>query len=142
MTWLIDTNVISEIRKGPRCDRHVAAWWDGLSDADLHLSALTIGEICKGVERLRPQNPARADEIEAWLARLSDGFADRILPVTAEIAQVWGRVTAARPMPVIDTLLAATAIAHGLVLATRNIADVADTGARLHNPFSPTPWKA
>ena len=140
MKWLIDTNVVSEIRKGERCHDLVAAWWAGLADEDMFLSALTIGEIRKGIEIVRPRNPAKAGEIEAWLHLLCTAFADRILPIDAAVAQTWGRLCATRPMPAIDTLLAATALAHDLVLATRNVADVAGSGARLFDPFSPLPW--
>lgn len=142
MKWLIDTNVISEIRKGTRSDERLATWWGGLSDQDLYLSALTIGEIRKGIEAIQPRNAAKAREIELWLRWVIDAFGPRVLPIDAAVAQEWGRISALRPLPVIDALLAATAIAHGLVLATRNTADVAGTGARLYNPFSPDPWTA
>lgn len=142
MKWLIDTNVISEIRKGEGCHPLVAAWWAELADDDLFLSTLTIGEIRKGIEIVRPRNPAKAEQIEAWLRLLCDSFAERILPVDAQVAQSWGRLCAIRQMPAIDTLLAATALVHGLVLATRNVAHVAGSGARLFDPFSPQPWTA
>jgi predicted nucleic acid-binding protein len=138
--WLIDTNVISEIRKGERCQARVAIWWAGLPDEDMFLSALTIGEIRKGIEAVRYRDPGKAREIETWLRWVTDAFADRILPVDAAVAQEWGRISASRPLPVIDALLAATALAHGMVLATRNTTDVAGSGARLYNPFSPEPW--
>jgi predicted nucleic acid-binding protein len=138
--WLVDTNIISEIRKGDRCQESVAQWWSDRADEELFLSALSIGEIRKGIEAVRPRDAAKARDIETWLRSLTDAFNDRILPVDAAVAQEWGRISAQRPRPVIDALLAATAITHGMVLATRNTADVTGSGARLYNPFSPTPW--
>ena len=103
MKWLIDTNVVSEIRKGERCHNLVADWWSSLANEDMFLSALTVGEIRKGIEIVRPRDPAKAAEIEAWLVWLCTAFADRILPVDAAVAQAWGRLCALRPMPVVDT---------------------------------------
>lgn len=142
MKWLIDTNIISEIRKGDRCQERVARWWGERADEDLFLSVLTIGEIGKGIAAVRPRNAAKAREIEAWLRGVTDAFASRIIPIDAAVAKEWGRISALRPLPVIDALLAATAIAHEMVLATRNTPDVAGTGARLYNPFNPDPWAA
>lgn len=135
MTWLIDTNIISEVRKGPRCHPAVAAWWAGVAEADLFLSVLTLGEIRRGIEALRPRDAARAGLLEAWLADLAAAFGPRILPIDAAAAAEWGRLSAGRTVPVIDALLAATARLHGLVLVTRNTADLAGLDLRLLNPF-------
>lgn len=135
MTWLIDTNIISEVRKGPRCHPAVAAWWSSVEDRDLFLSALTIGEIRKGVETLRVRDPDRARALEAWLRAIVQAFGPRILDVDGAVAESWGRIAAIRSVPVVDALLAATASMHGLVLVTRNATDVAGLGVRLLNPF-------
>ena len=135
MTWLVDTNIISEIRKGPRCHPSVASWWAAVEDRDLFLSALTLGEIRKGIESVRPRDPVRAGALERWLREVSDVFGARIIGVDPAVADAWGRMSASRPVPVIDALLAATAQVHDLVLVTRNTADVSGLGVRTLNPF-------
>lgn len=139
MTWLIDTNVISEIRKGPRCHPAVAAWWAGVDDRGLFLSALTLGEIRKGIEGLRPRDPAKAAALDAWLADVAEAFGPRVLGVDLAVAEAWGRMSAMRSVPVVDALLAATAGVHGLVLVTRNTADVEGLGVRVLDPFAAAP---
>jgi predicted nucleic acid-binding protein len=135
VTWLVDTNIISEIRKGPRCHPGVAAWWAAVDDRDLFLSVLTLGEIRRGIEGIRHRDPAKAATLERWLRDVSDAFGARIIGVEPAVADVWGRISAARSVPVIDALLAATAQVHGLVLVTRNTADVSGLGVRTVNPF-------
>jgi hypothetical protein len=135
VTWLVDTNIISEVRKGPRCHPDVAAWWAAVEDRDLFVSALTLGEIRRGVEGVRHRDPAKASALERWLRDVSYAFGPRILAVDPAVADAWGRMSAARSVPVIDALLAATAQVHDLVLVTRNTADVAGLGVRTLNPF-------
>jgi predicted nucleic acid-binding protein len=135
--YLIDTNIISEVRKGRRCDPQVAAWHRRVRDDDLFLSVLVIGEIRQGIERLRPRNPRRAHALEQWLEELLQLFGDRVLPVDERVAQNWGRLNARDTFPVIDSLLAATAEAHGLTLVTRNLKDLEHSGVRCMNPFEP-----
>jgi predicted nucleic acid-binding protein len=135
VTWLVDTNVISEVRKGSRCHPAVAAWWATIEDRDLFLSALTLGEIRKGIEVVRPREPAKAAALEAWLAEVADAFGSRVLGVDSAVAEAWGRLSAARSVPVVDGLLAAIASVHGLVLVTRNTADVEGLGVPVLNPF-------
>ena len=135
MTWLIDTNIISEVRKGARCDPNVAAWYDAIGDADIYLSVLVLGEIRKGIERARAGDPPRAAALEKWLETLLRSFADRVLPVDQPVADEWGRMSATRPLSTVDALLAATAKVHRLTLVTRNVADVVDLGADVLNPF-------
>ena len=137
MSWLLDTNIISEVRKGARCDPKVAGWYEQVAAADLYLSVLVLGELRKGIELLRPREGDRAADLESWLAAVVDGFAGRILPVGREIADCWGAMAAIRPIPVIDGLLAATAKVHRLVLVTRNARDVAGLGAEVLDPFTP-----
>ena len=135
MTYLIDTNVISEVRKGERCDPNVARWYDSIDEADLHLSVLVLGEIRKGIELARRRDPAQAEALERWLAAVREAFQDRIFPVDEAVAEEWGRMNVPDPIPIIDGLLAATAKVNGLTLATRNVNDVSRSGARLLNPF-------
>ena len=137
MSFLIDTNVISEVRKGDRCDSAVAAWWVGVAEDDLWLSALVLGEIRKGVELARRRDPQKAATLEVWLNDVVTGFGDRVLPVDAAVADEWGHMNAIRPVPVIDALLAATAKANGLTLVTRNGSDVDGLGVDVLNPFEP-----
>lgn len=136
MNCLIDTNVISELRKGDRADRNVASWFAGLADEEVFLSALTLGEIRRGIESIRRRDPKSAAALESWLGRIADQHRNRILPVDRAIAEEWGRMNVPDPLPVIDGLLAATASVLGLTLATRNTADIARTGVSCLNPFS------
>ncbi len=137
MNYLIDTNIISEVRKGERCDANVAAWYASIDDASLYLSVLVLGEVRRGIERARPSDPARARALEKWLTEVEDAFGERILPIDRAVADEWGRMGAKRPIPVVDGLLAATAKVHRLTLATRNVADVHDLGAQVFDPFAP-----
>ncbi len=121
--YLLDTNVLSETRKS-RMDPNVASFLEGLDSLSLYLSALTIGEFERGIEIKRRDDPEAADRIAAWVAQAEHDFADRILPVNDEVARIWGRLSADRTRPVVDTLIAATAIVHDLVLVTRNVKDV------------------
>ena len=134
--YLLDTNVISEVRKGVRGDARVTAWYAAARNDDLFISVLVVGEIRKGVERVRPRDPRQADALERWLEELMHSFADRILPIDSRIADVWGRTNAVRQIPVVDGLLAATARAHDMTLVTRNTSDVDGLGARVLNPFA------
>lgn len=135
MNYLVATNVISELRKGPRCDAFVAAWWSVTSEENISLSVLTIGEIRKGIESLRRRDVAAASALESRLARIMRDHADRILPIDGEIAEEWGRLNVPDPLPVVDSLLAATAKVRGLTFATRNVVDIARTGIDLLNPW-------
>ena len=135
MNYLIDTNIISEIRKRDRCDRRVAAWYASLDDKSIYLSVLVLGEIRRGVERVRPRDPAQAQALEAWLDQVAGSFADRILPVDQAVTDAWGRMGAARPLATIDSLMAATAKVNGMTLVTRNAPDVAGADVNVLNPF-------
>lgn len=110
-------------------------WFDGTNDDELYLSVLVLGEVRKGIERLRSRDTVQAEALENWLATLSTSFADRILPVDREIAEEWGRMGAIRPVSTVDAILAATAKVHAMTLTTRNTADVSDLGADVFNPF-------
>ena len=133
--FLLDTNVISEVRRGGRCNARVAAWFAGVRDADLFISVVVTGEIRKGVERLRRRVLRQAEALERWLEEIMQSYADRVLPIDARVADAWGRLGAARPVPVIDGLLAATARVHDMILVTRNASDVDGLGVAVLNPF-------
>jgi predicted nucleic acid-binding protein len=135
VSYLVDTNVISEIRKGSRADRRVARWYDSIGDSDLYLSVLVLGEIRQGLERARARDGAQAAALERWLRDVREAFGARVLPVSQAVAEEWGRMNAVRSLPVVDALMAATAKVHGLTLVTRNVADIVDTGADYLNPF-------
>lgn len=110
-------------------------WLSSVPAGELYLSALVIGEVCCGVERLKRRDPDGAETYEAWLGAVLHDYADRILPVDAEVAEEWGRMSVPDPLPIVDGLLAATAKVRGMTFVTRNTADVARTGVRLLNPF-------
>ena len=133
MNYLIDTNIISEVRKGRRCDPNVARWYEKIDDVSLYLSVLVIGEIRSGVEKVRAKDTKKANALEQWLIAVDKAFGERILPVDRAVANVWGRLSANRPLPVIDGLLAATAKIHRMTLVTRNTDDIADLS--ILNPF-------
>lgn len=134
MSYLLDTNVLSELRK-PAPAASVEAWFRAVPSAKLYLSVLVIGEIRQGVERLARRDADRAAPLDRWLGDLVHRFDDRIVPITAEVAEVWGRLCVPDPLPTVDGLLAATALVRGWTLVTRNTADVHRTGVRLLDPF-------
>ena len=105
----------------------------------MFVSVLTLGEIRKGIESLRPKDAAQAAALELWCQRVAAAFSGRLLPVDATVADAWGRMNARSPLPAIDGLLAATAHTHGLTLVTRNVRDFGRAGVALLNPFDPAP---
>jgi len=139
MAYLLDTNVVSELRKGNRCDAAVREWFDALDEDEAYLSVLVIGEIERGIERIRKRDPKSATRLRRWLSNLVTTFEDRILPVTLPIARTWGQMGAPNPIPTIDGLLAATAHVHGLTVATRNVNHVQSLDIDCLNPFGPSP---
>ena len=134
MPYLLDTNVVSELRKA-RPDRRVAAWFEAVPDDSVHLSVLVIGEIRQGIERLRLRDADQARALDDWLRTLWTVYEERIVPVSGEIAEEWGRLNVPDPLPVVDGMLAATARVHHWTLATRNTKQVERTGVQLVNPF-------
>lgn len=132
--YLLDTNVISETRK-LRANLGVMAFLSTADGEGLFLSVLTLGELRKGVEAKRRTDAAIAEQLGAWVDGLETTFADRVLPVDVPTARCWGELSASRSLRVIDTLIAATAIGHGLTLVTRNRRDVASTGVMIVDPW-------
>jgi predicted nucleic acid-binding protein len=136
MGFLIDTNVLSELRKGLKMDKSVREWFDAVPSEDIYLSTLVIGEVRHGIELLRRRDPKAAIRLETWLAEVQKDTGDRILPVTNEISEQWGRFGVPDPVSVIDGLMAATAMVHGHILVTRNVRDIEPTGVNFINPFN------
>jgi len=135
--YIVDTNVISEARKGSKANTGVIDFFRAHQPGDLYLSVLTIGEIRRGVENIRGRGDRKqAKRLEAWLALVLDEYADRILGFDADCAQVWGRLMSPDASHPIDTQIAAIALIHGLDVVTRNIQDFSATGVGLLNPFS------
>lgn len=135
MKYLLDTNVLSETRR-PRGDEGVKRWVSSTPAADLYLSVLVVGEVRRGIERLKRRDPDQAEVYEAWLGTVVRDYADRILPVDAEAADEWGRMSVPDPVPIVDGLMAATAKVRGMTFVTRNTADVERIGVALLDPFS------
>jgi predicted nucleic acid-binding protein len=133
--YLLDTNILSQTRKRSP-DPGVLDFLTRTDPSALYLSVLTLGELRKGVAHRQRTDPATAQDLAAWVDGLEFGYADRILPIDAPAARLWGELSAQRPRPVIDTLLAATAITRNLTLVTRNTAHVVDINVELLNPFT------
>ena len=134
MGFLLDTNVVSEARRA-RPDTGVRQWLDATPSAEMYLSVLAIGEIRRGVELLRRREQRRAQEIDSWLGELVAEYADRLLPVSAAVAEAWGSLSARRALPPIDGLMLATAHVHGLTFATREARAFDDLGVPTLSPW-------
>ena len=137
MSGLLGTNVVSELRKRERSDPHVRSWFEANSEAEFWLSVLVVAELRRGVALIERRDPAGAAILRVWLESTIEDFSDFILPVTLAISQRWALLSVPDPLPVIDGLVAATALEHDLTLATRNVSDVLRTGVDLVNPFAP-----
>jgi predicted nucleic acid-binding protein len=135
VTYLLDTNVVSETRRR-RPDPAVLRWLDGIDDARLYLSVVVIGEIRTGIERIRVRDPVRSTDLEQWLLSLVGGFDERVLPVDLAVAEAWGRLRADAPLPVADSLLAATALVHGLAVVTRDTRTAERCGVPFVDPWA------
>jgi predicted nucleic acid-binding protein len=132
--YLLDTNVVSELRK-PRPHGAVVAWLESLDDAQLYVSAVTLGEIQAGIEMTREQDPQKAQEIEAWLALVAGAY--NVLPMDAAAFTAWARLMHRKSDTFYeDAMIAATAKVHGLIVATRNVADFQALGFEIFNPFA------
>jgi len=136
MGYLIDTNILSELQKGERADLGVRNWYSSTRGDELYLSVLVLGEVRQGIERLRRRDPDQALRLEQRMALIRVRLADRVLPISVAVAERWGRNNVPDALPVIDGLLAATALEHDLILVTRNVRDVQRSGVLLLNPFS------
>ena len=130
--YLVDTNVVSEARRGTK---EAVSWLRSVDPLSVHLSVITLGEIVRGIALKRRSDPRAAARLTEWLQKLRHDHADRILPITDQIAVEWGRLSALRPGGDADGLIASTAIVHDLIIVTRNIADFDDTEASVISPW-------
>lgn len=137
MNFLLDTNVISEIRKGNKANSNVMNWFDLVSVEKLYTSVLVLAEIRVGIIGLHRRDPIQAKLLERRMSQFESVFAGRVLPITSSVALTWAEMNVPNRLPIIDGLLAATAKVHDLTLVTRNIKDVERTSIRLLNPFEP-----
>lgn len=134
--YLLDTNVISELRKGGRANHGVAAFFATLAAEDIYLSVVTIGEIRRGLENVRARGDReQAGRLEAWLDKVVTDFSDRILEFDLDCAQVWGKLMSPHPQHPIDKQIAAIALIYDLTVVTRNTDDFVSSGVRSLNPF-------
>jgi toxin FitB len=135
MAFLLDTNVLSELRKKRRNEPKVQGWLGSVDSEDLFTSVIVVGEIRRGIEKIRPTDPVFASQLELWLRRLKVDYQDRILSITKEIAEFWGTICPNDPLPEPDGLIAATALHHGMTLVTRNVEHVQRSGVKVLNPW-------
>lgn len=134
--YLVDTNIISEARKGKKANIGVRDFWETVNPADLYIAVQSIGEIRRGLENIRQRGDAtQAKRLEAWLDEVVTHYADRILEFDLDCAQVWGRLMSPHPQHPVDKQIAAIALIHNLTVVTRNVDDFNGLGVRLANPF-------
>lgn len=139
MSWLIDTDVASELRKGGRAHPGVSAWAHRAVADQVYTSVLVIGELRRGVELRKRHDPTAAAVLEQWVLRMVETYRDRILPVDRAVADRWGHLGIPDRLPTADALIAATALVHDLTLVTRNVRDMGRTGVRILDPFAAGP---
>jgi predicted nucleic acid-binding protein len=138
--FLLDTVVLSELRKRQeQRNRNLAAWIAKVRSEDFFISVVTIGEIERGIERQREINPSFGDDLAVWLDVILRNYEGRILPVTVAVARRWGRLSNLIGNKGLDLAVAATALEHGLIVATRNVSDFTPTGVSVINPFDQPP---
>lgn len=136
MKFLLDTNVISEIRKRDRAHPNVARWVARTPAEDIGTSVVVLAEIRRGIELKRRRDATQSDSLDTWFAQMRTRLADRVLPIDEPIAEAWAILGIPDPLPLIDGLLAATARVRGLTLVTRNVTDIARTGVSVFDPFA------
>ena len=135
VSYLVDTNIVSEVRKAKRANRRVLAWWESAQTSRIYIHVLTIGEIHRGIVLLNETDPNQATFLAIWLQGLSRYFRKRLVSVDLQASLIWAEIQAGRTIPHVDALIAASAIRHDMTLVTRNVKDIHDTGVRFLNPF-------
>jgi toxin FitB len=135
LNYLLDTNVVSEIRKGAQGHAQVMSWWKSTKAPQVYLSVLSLGEIREGILKIKHKDGNRARRLEIWLAGLRHFFSNRLVPVDESVAMMWADVRRHRSLPLIDSLMAASAISRDMTFVTRNTRDVEHCGVRCLNPF-------
>lgn len=137
MNFLVDTNVVSEWRKGASANPSVIDWFERTPNEKIHVSVLVIGEIRRGIEKLRPRDPSHAAALDNWLGTLIYALGPRLIDFDRAAAEIWGSLSARRSRPPVDTQMAAVALSRGMTVVTRNVLDFADTEVAILNPFEP-----
>jgi toxin FitB len=133
--YLLDTNVISELRKKNRCNPGVRQWYATINEQEIYLSVLVIGELRCGIELIKRRDLNAAFHLEEWLKKIIQEYSHRIFPITQEIAEIWGKMNVPDPISTVDGLLAATAKLHDCTLVTRNTKDIIQCDIPYYNPF-------
>ena len=136
MRFLLDTNVISEIRKRDRAHPNVVSWVTRTPVEQIGTSVLVLAEIRHGIELKRRNDPEQATSLDRWFSQMRTRLGGRVLPIDEPVAEAWALLGIPDPLPLIDGLLAATAKVHSLTLVTRNVGDIAMTGVSVLDPFS------
>ena len=136
MRFLVDTNIISELRKRERADPNVARWATETPASEIGTSVIVLAEIRRGIELKRRRDPAQGKALDRWFGQIRGRLGERVLSIDEPIAEEWARLSVPDPLPLIDGLLAASAKVHGLTLVTRNTGDFARTGIALLDPFA------
>jgi predicted nucleic acid-binding protein len=133
--FLLDTNVVSELRKGPKTHAGVSAWFAAVPGAAMYLSVLVLGELTRGIDLVRRRDRRAADGLDRWLEAIMTSHSGRIVGIDARVARRWGSLNVPNPLPAVDGLLAATALEYGMTIVSRNVKDLARTGVPIVNPF-------
>lgn len=136
MKFLLDTNVIAEIRKRDRADANVARWVTATPATEIGTSVIVLAEIRRGIELKRRKDRRQAETLDVWYASMRERLGDRVLPIDEPVVEAWARLSVPNPLPLIDGLLAATAEVYGFTLVTRNLADMSRTGVSVLDPFA------
>src|SRR5712691_11607314 len=136
---LVDTNVVSELRRGRNADPRVVAWFSEMPNERVFTSVIVLGEVRRGIELVARRDKPQAEVLERWYASIRDQLANRVLAVDEPIMMVWYRISLPDLLPAYDGLIAATALVHGMTVATRNTADYRRAGVEVFDPWVEAP---